>query len=129
AWRRGWRPARGKRRPDCRVAGLPRIAWAPVDREIAAALEGVVKRLERVHVTVKRIQPELFGDHRASHTLCRMLLAAVTSSRLPADERHRRIEMWKTREDEFGQAVLRGMEAGAADYIGYFARREPFRAA
>ena len=129
AWRLTLPPARGKRLSDFRVAVLPPIAWAPVDREIVAALETVVKRLERAHVTVKRIQPELFGDHRASHTLYRMLLAAVTSSRLPADERHRRIEMWKTREDEFGQAALRGLEAGAADYIGYFARREQFRAA
>src|SRR5205814_933907 len=129
AWRLTLPPARGKRLSDFRVAVLPPIAWAPVDREIVAALETMVKRLERARVTVKRIQPELFGDHRASHTLYRMLLAAVTSSRLPADERHRRIEMWKTREDEFGQAALRGMEAGAADYIGYFARREQFRAA
>src|SRR5438552_4824807 len=106
AWRLALPPARGKRLRDFRVAVLPPIAWAPVDREIAAALETVVKRLERAHVSVKRIQPELFGDHRASHTLYRMLLAAVTSSRLPADERHRRIEIGKTREAEVGPAGL-----------------------
>src|SRR6267142_5575820 len=55
AWRLTLPPARGKRLRDFRVAVLPPIAWAPVDREIAA-LETVVKRLERAHVTVKRIQ-------------------------------------------------------------------------
>src|SRR5207247_6243884 len=30
---------------------------------------------------------------------------------------------------EFGQASLRGLRAGAAEYIGYFGQREQFRAA
>jgi len=58
-----------------------------------------------------------------------MLLAAVTSARLPEEERQRRVEIWKTRDDEFGQASLRGLRAGAAEYIGYFGQREQFRAA
>src|SRR5438093_827697 len=129
AWRLALPPARGKRLRDFRVAVLPPIAWAPPDREIAAALEQVVKRLERAGVTVKRAQPEGFGDYRDHHTLYRQLLSAVTSARLPEDERLERVEIWKTREDEFGRAALRGMRATAADYIGYFARREQVRAA
>src|SRR3989449_319085 len=77
----------------------------------------------------KGAQPEILGDLRRHHALYRMLLAAVTSARLPEEERQRRVEIWKTRDDEFGQASLRGLRAGAAEYIGYFGQREQFRAA
>jgi amidase len=129
AWRLEIPPARHARLRDFRVAVLPPIDWLPLDGEILAALERVVSRLESAGATLKRAQPEIFGDHRRHHALYRMLLAAVTSARLPEAERRQRVEIWKTRDDEFGRAALRGLQAGAADYIGYFGQREHFRAA
>jgi amidase len=129
AWRLEIPPARHARLRDFRVAVLPPIDWLPLDGEILAALERVASRLESAGATLKRAQPEIFGDHRRHHALYRMLLAAVTSARLPEAERRQRVEIWKTRDDEFGRAALRGLQAGAADYIGYFGQREHFRAA
>lgn len=129
AWRLELPAARHTRLRDFRVAVLPPIEWVPVDREVAAALEQLASRLGRAGVTVKRAQPEILGDHRRHHALYRMLLAAVTSARLPEEERRKRIEIWRTRDDEFGRAALRGMQASAAQYIGWFAQREQVRAA
>jgi hypothetical protein len=42
-------------------------------------------------------------------------LAVEDFVEIPADERDRRVELWKTRDDEFGRAALRGIQAGAAD--------------
>src|SRR5437764_994760 len=129
AWRLALPEARRTRLRDFRVAVLPPIDWLPVDGEIVAALERLASRLGRAGGTVKRAQPEGLGDHRRHHALYRSLLAAVTSARVSEEERHRRVEIWKTREDEFGRASLRGLQAGAAEYVGYFGQREQARAA
>ena len=129
AWRLALPEARRKRLRDFRVAVLPPIDWLPVDDEIVAALERLASQLGRAGVTLKRGKPEGLGDHRRHHALYRSLLAAVTSARVSEEERRRRVEMWKTREDEFGRASLRGLQAGAAEYVGYFGQREQARAA
>src|SRR5713226_2695545 len=129
AWRLEIPAARHARLRDFRVAVLPPIEWLPVSAEIVAALDRLVSGLEGAGVAVKRAQPDLLGDHRRHHALYRSLLAAVTVSRVGEEERQRRIVMWRGREDEFGRAALRGLEASAAEYVGYFAQREQFRAA
>src|SRR5438046_812569 len=129
AWRLELPAARRARLAEFRVAVLPPIDWLPVDGEITTSLDRLAARLASAGATVKRAQPEILGDHRRHHALYRMLLAAVTSARLPEEERQRRIEIWKTRDDEFGQASLRGRGPAAAGYIGYFGQREQFRAA
>ena len=129
AWRLELPAARHTRLAEFRIAVLPPIDWLPVDGEITTSLDRLAAGLASAGATVKRAQPEILGDLRRHHALYRMLLAAVTSARLPEEERQRRVEIWKTRDDEFGQASLRGLRAGAAEYIGYFGQREQFRAA
>src|SRR5437016_3134994 len=129
AWRLELPAARHTRLAEFRIAVLPPIDWLSVDGEITTSLDRLAAGLASAGATVKRAQPEILGDLRRHHALYRMLLAAVTSARLPEEERQRRVEIWKTRDDEFGQASLRGLRAGAAEYIGYFGQREQFRAA
>src|SRR2546422_5149194 len=129
----GWRlaipPARRERLADFRVAVLPAIDWVPVDGEIAAALENLVARLGRVGCQVKTAQPEGLTDHRQHYALYLTLLSAVTSSRVPVAERRARLEVMRTRDDEWSVALQRGIESGAPDYIAWFGQREQYRAA
>jgi len=129
AWRLAIPPARRERLADFRVAVLPAIDWVPVDGEIAAALENLVARLGRLGCQVKTAQPEGFTDHRQHYALYLTLLAAVTSSRVPAAERRARLEVMRTRDDEWSAALQRGIERGAPDYIAWFGQREQYRAA
>ena len=57
------------------------------------------------------------------------LLSAVTSSRVPVAERRARLEVMRTRDDEWSVALQRGIESGAPDYIAWFGQREQYRAA
>ena len=129
AWRVGLPPARHERLADFRVAVLPAISWLPVDDEIATALEDLAARLGRLGATVKQVQPDMIGDHRAHHVLYRQLLAAVTGARVDADERRRRVEVWRRAGDEFSLAAARGLEGTAGDYIAWHGQREQYRAA
>jgi len=88
----------------------------------------VAARLGRLGATVKHVQPDALGDHRAHHALYRSLLAAVTGARMDAAERAKRVEMWRRAGDEFSLAALRGLEGTAGDYIVWHAQREQYRA-
>ncbi len=127
----GWRlsipPARRQRLGEFRVAVLPAIDWLPVDAEIAAALDGLAARLGRLGCTIKTIQPAALGDHREHFALYLTLLAAVTSARVPAEQRRARLEVMRTRDDEWSRASQRGIESGAPDYIVWGAQRERYR--
>jgi len=129
AWKLVIPPARRERLADFRVAILPGVDWVPVDGEIAAALEDLAARLGRLGCAVKRAQPEGLGDHRQHYELYLTILAAVTSSRVPAEQRRARLEVLRTRDDEWSRALQRGIESGAPDYLAWFARREQYRAA
>jgi amidase len=129
AWRLEIPPARHTRLADFRVAVLPAVDWVPLDAEIAAALEDLAVRLGRAGCQVKVVQPDALGDHRAHYALYLTLLAAVTSSRTPAEDRRQRIATQRTRDDEWSKATLRGMESPAPDYIGWISQREHHRAA
>src|SRR6266851_385174 len=90
----GWKlsipPARRDRLADFRVAVLPPIGWVPVDVEVAAALESFASQLGRLGCQVKTVQPAGLGDYRQPYALYLTLLAAVTSSRVPAEQRRAR---------------------------------------
>jgi amidase len=128
AWRLALPPTRRERLGDVRVAVLPPVDWVPVETEIAAALESLAFRLGRLGCHVKTVQPETLGDHREHYALYLTLLAAVTSSRIPAEQRRARVEVLRTRDDEWSRAQQAGIESGAPDYIRWFAQREVYRA-
>jgi amidase len=129
AWRLTLPSARRERLTDFRVAVLPAVDWVPVDAEIAAALEDLAGQLGRLGCQVKTAQPEGFGDHRQHYALYLTLLSAITSSRVPAEQRRARLDVMRTRPDEWSVAFQRGIESGAPDYVGWFSQREQYRAA
>jgi amidase len=129
AWRLSIPPARRRRLGEFRIAVLPGIDWLPVDAEIAAALDGLASRLGRLGCTIKTVQPAALGDHREHFALYLTLLAAVTSARVPPDQRRARLEVLRTRDDEWSRALQRGIESAAPDFVGWGAQRERYRAA
>jgi len=129
AWRVELPPARHDRLADFRVAVLPAIPWLAVDDEITGAVQELGARLSRLGATVKEIQPEIFGDHRAHHQLYRSLLSAMLSARLTVEERRKRIAFWKQGDGEFARASLRGLEGAPGDFPAWGAQREGFRQA
>jgi amidase len=129
AWRLALPPARHDRLATFRVAVLPPIDWVPVDAELLAAQDQLASRLGRLGCQVKTVQPEALGDHRRHYTLYLNLLSAVSSARLPEEDRRQRLDVLKTRDDEWAAAQRRGIEAAAPDYIAWHGQRERYRAA
>jgi amidase len=129
AWRVELPSPRHDRLADFRVAVLPPIPWLAVDDEIALALQELAARLGRLGATVKEVQPDAFGDHRAHHQLYRSLLAAMTSARETAEGRNKRIAFWKQASDEFSRAHLRGLAGAPGEFVLWGAQREGFRQA
>ena len=78
---------------------------------------------------MKAVQPDALGDHRQHYALYLSLLAAVTSARVPAADRRARLDVMRTRDDEWSRASQRGIESGAPDYVAWFGQREQYRAA
>jgi len=108
---------------------LPAVDWVPLDADVAAALEALASQLGRLGCQVKTAQPDGLGDHRQHYALYLTLLAAVTSARVPAADRRARLEVMRTRDDEWSRAFQRGIESGAPDYVAWFGQREQYRAA
>lgn len=129
AWRLTLPPARRERLAEFRVALLRPLDWVPLDAEIAGALDDLAARLGRIGCEVKAVQPEGLGDCRQHYSLYLTLLAAVITSRLPADQRRERAEVMRTRDDEWSRAFQRGIESAAPDYIGWVIQREQYRVA
>jgi amidase len=129
----GWRltlpPARHRRLADFRVAVLPSIAWVPLEAEIATAIDSLAARLGSVGCQVKSVQPPELGDFREHYALYLSLLTAVQLARVPVEQRRRRLEVLRSRDDEWSRASQRGAEGAAPDYIGWIGRREHIRAA
>jgi amidase len=128
-WRLALPPARRERLADFRIAVLPLLDWMPLDAEIAAALDAVASRLGRLGGKVQAAQPEILGDHREHYALYLTLLAAVTSARVPAEQRAARVAVMRTRDDDWSRATRRGIESAAPDYLAWIGRREQYRAA
>ena len=129
AWRLSIPPARRDRLAEFRVAILPSIDWLPLDAEIAAALDGLSSQLGRLGCRVKAAKPDALGDHREHYALYLTLLAAVTSARVPAEQRRARVDVMRTRDDEWSRAAQRGIESGAPDYVAWGGQRERYRGA
>ena len=129
AWRLTLPAPRRERLADVRVAVLPSLDWMPVDNEIAAALDSLASRLGRLGCKVQVTQPERLGDHREHFAVYLSLLAAITSSRGPAEARQARLAVMRTRDDEWSRATQRGIESSAPDYLGWVSQREQYRAA
>jgi amidase len=127
AWRLSIPPARRDRLSEFRIAMLPPIDWLPVDVEIAAALDDLGSRLGRLGCRVKAAKPDALGDHREHYALYLTLLAAVTSARVPAEQRRARLSVMRTRDDEWSRALQRGIESGAPDYVAWGGQRERYR--
>jgi amidase len=128
AWRLALPPARRERLADFRVAVLPPIDWLPVDAEILAAQDELASRLGRLGCQVKTVQPDVLGDHRRHYALYLQLLAAVISASLPQERRRQKVEVLRTRDDEWALAQVRGIEGTAPDYIAWHGQREQYRA-
>jgi len=129
AWTIAIPPARHDRLGSFRVAVLPALDWIPIDAEVTAALDRVASSLGRLGCQVKVTQPDALGDHRQHYALYLTLLAAVTSARIPAADRRARVDLMRTRDDEWSRASQRGIESAAPDYVGWFGQREQYRAA
>jgi amidase len=129
AWRLALPAARHARLADFRVAMLPSIPWVPLDTEIAAALDSLAGDLGRHGCQVKSVQPPELGDFRQHYALYLSLLAAVQLSRVPAEQRRLRLDVLRTRDDEWSRASQRGAEGLAPDYIAWIGQREHMRAA
>ncbi len=129
----GWRltlpAARHQRLGEFRVAVLPPIAWTPLDAEISTAIDSLAAALGRAGCQVKSVQPPELGDFRAHYALYLSLLAAVQLSRVPPEQRHARLSVLRTRDDEWSRASQRGAESAAPDYIAWVGQREHIRIA
>jgi amidase len=129
----GWRltlpPARRERLAGFRIAVMPSIGWLPLDAEVGGAVEGLASRLGRLGCQVKPTQPPELADVREHYALYLTLLAAVTLSRVPPEQRRARVEVMRTRDDEWSRAFQRGAEGAAPDYIAWIGQRERYRAA
>jgi amidase len=129
----GWRltlpPARRERLGEFRVAVLPSIGWLPLDAEVGAAVDALASRLGRLGCHVKSAQPPELEDVREHYALYLTLLAAVTLSRVPLEQRRARVEVMRTRDDEWSRAFQRGAESAAPDYIAWIGQRERYRTA
>jgi amidase len=119
AWRLTLPAARHERLEDFRVAVLPPLAWVPVDREVEGALDALAARLGRLGCQVKSAQPGALGDFRRHYALYLTLLAAVTLARVPPEQRRARVEVLRTRDDEWSRALQLGVESAAPDFIGW----------
>jgi amidase len=129
AWRLAIPPARCEKLSDFRVAVMPRINWAPVDQEIAAALDNLAAGLGRRGAHVKEVRPDALGDPGAHHRLYLRLLMATTSVRQPVELRQVRADAARALGTEFDVAMAEGIEATASDYIIWFSERAAYRAA
>ena len=129
AWSLTLPPARRERLAEFRVGVLPPVTWMPLDTEVAAALDDLAARLGRLGCHVKSVQPAQLGDFRQHYALYLRLLAAVTLSRVSPEQRRARLEVMRTRDDEWSRAFQGGIESGAPDYIAWIGQREQVRAA
>src|SRR5262249_45489405 len=64
AWKIALPAARRDRLAGFRVAVLPALDWAPIDAEVAGALDGLASSLGRLGCQVKVAQPGALGGHR-----------------------------------------------------------------
>jgi amidase len=144
AWRLDLPPARHERLADFRVAILPDADWRPVGEEIGTAIVQLARHLKQICAKVGRAQPQELGDLRGNQALFQELGTATKSEILnaifhPSDGEQTPIELTdafrreraaaaRAGSDPFAEAVARGVESTAADFIALHDRREQHRA-
>lgn len=128
AWRLALPPARRTRLPELRVALLPRPAWLPIDAEVAAAQDELVRRLAALGARVAEAAPPDWdpGEHEALYTT---LLHVMQFGDLPPKIRDGMLEALRDSSDRFAEAALAGLTATANDLLKMLERRERHRAA
>ncbi|HZS75909.1 MAG TPA: amidase [Ktedonobacteraceae bacterium] len=129
AWQLHLPPARHETLADFRVAVLPTLSWLPVDDEIRAAQEEVVKVLERSGARVEEVMPERLGDLREYYLLYVRLLSVMMNIGRRKDDLLKEAADLRATGDNFAIAGAEGREASAFDYIVWIARREVYRQA
>ncbi|MBI3998670.1 MAG: amidase [Armatimonadetes bacterium] len=128
AWRLEMPPPRQRRLADFRVAVLSPVPWAPVDADIAEALDDLAGALGRLGARVRQAQPEAFGDLRDHIALFFAMVAAETSAGLSEEECHTRAEGLRARGDPYSAASARGLVARAGEFVAWHGEREAYRA-
>ena len=126
AWTLNVPPARAEELASFRVAVMPPIEWLPVDAEIWAAQQRLADALSAAGAKVDVAQPAAFGDLRSHHRLYSSILSMLTA---PPNAEHRRrlAANMRATGEEFAIAGAIGLEASAAEYIGWLSERERFR--
>lgn len=127
AWRLEIPPARHERLVDYRVAVLPAIPWLPVQSEITDALEGLADNLRQTGAKVAEAQPDFFGDFHDAYRLYCYISRAASSVGSTAEERRQTIEETLASGDPFAEALARGYDATASDFVGWLHEREVCR--
>jgi amidase len=122
-------PPRHTRLADFRIAVLPRITWLPTDHGLLDALDRLAVFCEAAGARVSVVQPEIFADLRRHHQLFSSLLWTSAARIGSPDSRKDIVDRLHEADSEFAEAGLRGLEATAADYVGFFQDRERYRAA
>ncbi len=128
----GWRldlpPKRHEVLRDFRVAVLPSLSWQPVDDEITEALDTLATHLREAGAEVTETAPDMLGDMRDFFRAYTMVISAMSSLRLTADERHWQAERCRSLNDEMLDAWADGLEISGQEYIEVFDKREQYRA-
>jgi amidase len=128
----GWRlelpPARHQHLRDFRIAVLPTLTWQPVDSEIVEALERLVAQLRAAGAHVEEAVPQMLDDMREYFRAYTAVIAAISSLRLSADERHWQAERCRSLGDEMLDAWADGLELSGQTYIELHDQRELYRA-
>lgn len=127
AWRLEFPPVRHESLTGFRVAVMPPVPWLPVDAELLAAQERLVRALEAAGATVRETQPDLFGDAEDLMGLYYRLLFVSIGAGLPADARQRLATEARQRGTLTGIAAADGFTADAVQYREWFLRREQYR--
>jgi amidase len=129
AWRIEIPPARHERLADFRVGVPPQLDWVPVDQDTLAALDDLAGRLGKLGCRVDTVQPALMGDWRRHYELYQHLRAAGQAARMTPEARQRRLDVFRTRDDDWARAQCQGIEGSAPEYIAWIAERERYRVA
>jgi amidase len=129
AWRLELPPSRQERLSDFRVAVMPSLDWLPVDHDILALQETLVAWLQRAGAKVAVAQPEGFDDLKAYYRTYTAIMAAMSSTSRPVEERKAEAEQIRAHGGELAQGWADGLEGSACDYLRWFGQRERYRAA
>ncbi|HEX6242391.1 MAG TPA: amidase family protein [Polyangiales bacterium] len=129
AWRLALPPPRHAQLSAYRVAVLPDVPWVPVDSELRAAQERLVRALGQAGCKLGVAQPASLADPRESFALYLRLLMVMTSVRTPAKAKAARAQALRQVGHALPDAMAEGLSASASDYLSWQVERERVRAA